>query len=208
MSESDTKSIGDAPQYNSCSRLIQVMTTGPLPAPSKSKSGLPRITGTCPGWWKKVSGYGYCLWCGFRWGPHHVTSHLRSQLESQHQSVPGCAEECGDTLVQSSGRWQSLGVAAGLGASPKVQRDPGLAFGVLRLCTLLPFFPDQNPLEYFVSSYVENITNIISHNTKASLITAIHRVFADLPPALAEKACSQFRIRIEAVIESESSYIE
>ena len=27
--------IGDAPLYNSCSLLIQVMTTGPLPAPSK-----------------------------------------------------------------------------------------------------------------------------------------------------------------------------
>ena len=25
-----------------------------------------------------------------------TTSHLRSRLESQHQSVPGCAEECGD----------------------------------------------------------------------------------------------------------------
>ena len=62
----------------------------------------------------KVSGYGYGLWCGFKLGPHHATSHLRSRLESQHQSVPGCAEECGDPLVQSGGRWQTLGVAAGL----------------------------------------------------------------------------------------------
>ena len=30
-----------------------VMTTGPLPAPSKCKSGLPLITGTCSGWWKQ-----------------------------------------------------------------------------------------------------------------------------------------------------------
>ena len=43
----------------------------------------------------KVSGYGDGLWCGFKWRPHHVTSHLRSRLESHHQSVPGCAEECG-----------------------------------------------------------------------------------------------------------------
>ena len=85
----------------------------------------------------KVSGYGYGLWCGFKWGPHHATSHLRSRLESQHQSVPGCAEECSDRLVQSGGRWQTLGVAAGLGAGPQVQRDPGFASnGVLRLCTL------------------------------------------------------------------------
>ena len=106
--------IRDVPLYNICSLPIQVMTTGPLPAPSKCKSGLPWITGTCPG---------YSLWCGFKWGPHHATSHLRSGLESQHQSVPGCAEECGDPLGQSDGRWQTLGVAAGLGAGPHVQRN-------------------------------------------------------------------------------------
>ena len=54
-------------------------------------------------------------------------------------------EECGDPLVQSGGRWQTLGVAAGLGAGPQVQRDPGFATeGVLRLCTLLslPHLPE------------------------------------------------------------------
>ena len=91
---------------------------------------------------KTVSGNGYGLWCGFKWGLHHATSHHLSWLESQHQSVPGCTEKCGDPLVQSGGRWQTLGVAAGLGASPQVQRDPGLASeGVLRLCTLLSRSP-------------------------------------------------------------------
>ena len=47
-----------------------------------------------------------------------------------------------------------------------------------------------------------------SHNTKASLIAAIHQVFAKLPPVLVEKACSQLRIRIKAVIEVEGGYIE
>ena len=64
-----------------------------------------------------------------------------------------------------------------------------------------PSSPDLNPLDYFV--YHTNISNMTSYNTKASLIAAICRVFADLPPALVEKACSQFRIRIEAVIEAE-----
>ena len=95
-------------------------------------------------------GYGYGLWCGFKWGPHHATSHLRSQLESQHPSVPGYAEECGDPLVQSGGWWQTLGVGAGLGAGPQVQRDPSLASqGVLRLCTLLslaPILPRPEPV--------------------------------------------------------------
>ena len=150
----------------------------------------------------KVSGYGYGLWCGFKWGPHHATSHLRSRLESQHQSVLGCAEECGDPLVQSGGRWQTLGVAAGIGAG--FRRSATTLYPSLTA----PSSPDLNPLDYFVWSYVENITNLTSHNTKASLIAAIRRVFAELPLACVEKACSQFRIRIEAVIEAEGGCME
>ena len=53
VSQCSTSEIGDAPLYTLCSLPIQVMTTGPLPALSKCKSGLPRITGTCPRWWKQ-----------------------------------------------------------------------------------------------------------------------------------------------------------
>ena len=202
--------IGDALLYNSCTLPIQVMTRGPLPAPSKCKSGrfnMPRVMKTKFPATVMVFG----LWCGFKWGPHHATSHLWSRVESQQQSVLRCAEECGDPLVQLGGRWQTLGVAAGLSASSQVQGDPGLASeGVLRLCTLLslaPSSPDLNPLDYFVWLYVENITNMTSHNTKASLIT-ICWVFTELLSAPVEKACSQFQIRIEAVIEVEGGYIE
>ena len=71
-----------------------------------------------------------------------------------------------------------------------------------------PSSPELHPPDYFAWSYVKDITNVTSHNTKASLIAAIRRVFAELPPALMEKACSQFQIRIEAVIEAECGYIE
>ena len=118
-----TSEIGDVPLYNSCTLPIQVMTAGPLPAPSKCKSGLPQITGTCSGWWKQS--FRQRLW-SLVWFQVRATSYLQSRLESQHQSVPGCAEECGDPLVQLGGRWQTLGVAAGLGAGPQVQRDPSL----------------------------------------------------------------------------------
>ena len=204
VTQCSTSEIGDAPLYNTCSLPIQVMTKGPLPAPSKCLE----LQGRAQGDENKVSGYGYGLWCGFKWGPHHATSHLRSRLESQHQSVPGCAEECGDPLVQSGGRWQILGVAAGLGAgpSPKKPRFGFRSATTLYLSLTAPSSPDPNPLDYFVWSYVENITNMTSHNTKASLIAAIRRVFAELPPALVEN--SQFRIRIEAVIEAEGGYIE
>ena len=119
-----------------------------------------------------------------------------------------------DMMKSAVNPWcnQTLGVVAGLGAGPQVERDPGLASeGVLRLFTLLslaPSSPDLNPLDCFVRSYVENITNMTSHNTKANLIAAIRRVFAELQPALVEKACSKFPIRIEAVIEAEGGYIE
>ena len=121
---------------------IQVMTTGPLPAPSKCKSGLPRITGTCPGWWKQSIRLRLwsLVWFQVRATSCHLTS--SSRLESQHESVPGCAEECGDPLVQSGGRWQTLGVAAGFSAGPQVQRDPGFASeGVLQLSTVLSLAP-------------------------------------------------------------------
>ena len=115
VTQCSSSEIGDALLYNSCSLPIQVMTTGPLPAPSKCESGWFNA-------WGHSSTHRTTLWRwwsgGFKWGPYHATSHLRSRLESPHQSVPGCAEECGDPLVQSGGRWQTLGVAAGLGAGP------------------------------------------------------------------------------------------
>ena len=195
--------IGKAPLYNSCTLPIQVMTTGPLPAPSKCKSG--RFND-----WGHSSTHWTTLWRWWSGRPHHATSYLRSRLESQHQSVPGCAVECGDPLGQLGGRWQTLGVAAGLVAGPQIQRDPGLAsYGVLcNLLSLTLLLPPLNPLDYFVWSYVENITNMTFHNTKASPFPAIRRVCTELPSTLVEKACSQFRIRLEAVIEAEGCYIE
>ena len=168
--------------------------------------------GTAQGDENKVSGNGYGLWCGFKWEPHHATLHLRRRLESQHQSVPGCAEECGDPLVQSGGRWQKL--VRQQDSAPAHKSKETRAWLQKECYNFVPFShwapssPDLNPLDYFVWSCVKNITNMTSHNTKASLIAAICRVFAELPPALVEKACSQFRIRIEAVIEAEGGYIE
>ena len=69
-----------------------------------------------------------------------------------------------------------------------------------------PSSPDLSPLDCFIWSYVKNISNMTSHKTKASLIATIRRVFTELPPALVEKACSQFQI--EAVIKAEGGYIE
>ena len=129
----------------------------------------------------KVSGYGYGLWYGFKWGPHHATSHHRSRLESQHQCVTGCAEEFSDPLVQSGGRWQTWVWQQDSAPAHKSKENH---VWLQKECYDFVLFshwprssPDLNPLDYFVWSYVENI-NMTSHNTKASLIAAIRRVFA------------------------------
>ena len=51
VTQCSTSEIGDAPLYNTRSLPIQVMTTGPLPAPSKCKSGrfnMPRVMNKFP----------------------------------------------------------------------------------------------------------------------------------------------------------------
>ena len=99
---------------------------------------------TCPGWWKQS--FRLWLW-SLVWFQVRATScHLTSSKSASKSSVPGCAEECGDPLVQSGSQWQTLGVVAGLGAGPQVQRDPGLASeGVLRLCTHFSLAPPPPP---------------------------------------------------------------
>ena len=126
--------IGDALLYNSCSLPIQVMTTGPLPALSKCKSGLPLITRTCPGWWKQS----FRLWSwSLVWFQVRATSCHLTSSKLAWKSTAKCTW-CADPLVQLGGQWQTLCVAAGLGPGPQVQRDPGLASeGVVRLYTLL-----------------------------------------------------------------------
>ena len=65
VTQCSTSEMGDVPLYNSCSLPIQVMTIGPLPAPSKCKSGRFNVRGnssthrtTLWRWWsgRKPSG--------------------------------------------------------------------------------------------------------------------------------------------------------
>ena len=201
--------IGDAPLYNSCSLPIQVMTTGPLPAPTKCKSGqfnVPRVIKTkFPATVMVVgvvSSEGHIM-------PHHIfevglkvnTKMYRDVLKSV--VIPWCNQVVG-------GRpwvWHQDLAPAHKSKETQAWRQKE-CYDFVPLSHWTPSFPDLNPLDYFVWSYLENITNMTSHNTKASLIATIRRVFAELRPALVEKACSQFRIRIEAVIEAEGGSIE
>ena len=86
-----TSEIGDAPLYNSWSLPIQVMTTGQLPAPSKCKSGLPRITGTGPGWWKQS--FRLRLWALVWFQVGATSCHLTSS-KSAWKLTPKCTWMC------------------------------------------------------------------------------------------------------------------
>ena len=208
-----TSEIGDALLYNSCSLPIQVMTTEPLPAPSKGKSGLPQITGTFPGWWKQS--FRLRLW-SLVWFQVRATSCHLTSSRLAWKSTPKCTWRCWRVWwFPGEIRWP--GVDTGCGSRtrrrPTSPKRPRL--GLRRRATTWypsltgpPSSPDLNPLDYFVWSYIENITNMTSHNTKARLTATIPGVFTKLPPALVEKACSKFWIHIEAVIEAKGGYIE
>ena len=87
VTQCSTSEIGDAPLYNSCPLPIQLITTGPLPAPSKCKSGLSRITGTFRGWWKQS--FRLRLW-SLVWFQVRVTSCYLTNSKSAWKSTPKC----------------------------------------------------------------------------------------------------------------------
>ena len=191
VTQCSTSEIGDAPLYNSCSLPIQVMTTGPLLAPSKCKSGwfnVHRVMKTkFPA---TVMVFGVVSSEGHIMPPHIFEVDLKVNTKVYL-----------DVLKSVVIPWCTSPKRSRLGF-----RRSAMTF--YPSLTGSPSSPDLNPLDYFAWSYVENVTNMTSHNTKASLIATIHWVFAELPPALVEKACSQFQIHIEAMIEAEGGYIE
>ena len=94
MSESDTM-FNERDRRGAAVQLmslpIQVMTTGPLPALSKYNSGLPRITGTCPGWWKQS--FRLRLW-SLEWFQMRATSCHLTFSKAAWKSTPKCTWMC------------------------------------------------------------------------------------------------------------------
>ena len=161
---------------------IQVMTTGPLPALSNSKFGLSRIIGTCPGWWKQC--FRLRLWSLVRFRVRATSYHLTSS-KSAWKSTQKCTWMWWRVWWSPGAiRWPVADPAWGSRTRRRFTSPKRPRFSFRRSATILypsltaPSFPDLNLLDYFVGSYVENITNMTSHNTKASLIAAIRRVFA------------------------------
>ena len=108
VTQCSTSKIGDTLLYNSCPLPIQVMTTEPLLAPSKCKSVLPRLTGTCPRWWKQS--LRLRLW-SLVWFQLKATSCHLTSSKSAWKSTPKCTWMCWR-------EWWSIGAIRWLVADP------------------------------------------------------------------------------------------
>ena len=196
VTQCSTSEIGDAPLYNTRTLPIQLMTTGPLPAPSKCKSrrfNVPRVMKTkFPA---TVMVFGVVSSEGHIMPPHVFEVGLKVNTKVyldvlKRVEIPWCNQVSG-------GRpwvWQQDSAPA-----LQVQRNQGLASeGVLRLCTLLLQVPLLTRPEH-AGQLRRRSPTWLPTTPKSS---------TELPPALVEKACSQFWIRIDAVIEAEGGYIE
>ena len=134
------------------------------------QNGLPQITGTCPGWWKQSEGHIL--------PPHIFKVSLKIDLCLKSVVIPWYNQMAGDRPWM----WQQDSVQAHKSKEIQawLQKE---CYDFVPFSHWPPSSPDLNPLDYFIWSYVENITNITSHNTKASLITAICQVFAKYLPS-------------------------
>ena len=208
MSESDT-------MFNErdrrCAAVQLILSTDPSydnRTIASTLTWLPRITGTYPGWWKES--FRLRLW-SLVWFQVRATSCHLTPSKSAWKSTPKCTWICWRVWwFFGTIRWPVADLDR-TRRRPTSSKRPRLGFR--RSATTLypsltgPLLPRPEPAGQ-LRLFFENIPNMTSHNTKASLIVAIHRVFAELLPALVEKACSQFRIRVEVVIEAEGGYIE
>ena len=198
VTQCSTSEIGDAPLYNSCSLPTQVMTTGPLPAPWKCISGLSRITGTCPEWWKQS--FRLRLW-SLVWFQVRATSCHLTSSKSAWTSTPKCTWMCWRVWSSPGAiRWPVAdpGCGSSTRRRPTSPKRPRLGFGSASLTGLPPPRPEPAGLLRSVIRREHHQHDLPQHQSQPDR----------RHPPLVEKACSQFQIRIEAVIEAEGRYIE
>ena len=208
-----TGEIGDAPRYIPCSLLIQVMTTGPLPAPSKCKSGLPRITGTYPGWWKQS--FRLRLW-SLGWFQVWATSCYLISSKSACKSTPKCTWMCWRVWWSPGAiRWPVAdpGYGSSTRRRPTSPKRPRLGF-TRSATTLYPSLTGPTPPTTWTRWTIS-----FGHTSRTSPTWPPTIPKPAWSPLSAEYSLSsrrrlwkrhapQFRIRIESVIEAEGGYIE
>ena len=218
VTQCSASEIGDAPLYNSCSQPIQVMKTGPLPAPAKCKSGLSRIiiAGNIVfitlGWWKQC--FRLRLW-SLVWFQVRPTSCRLTSSKSIWKSTPKCTWMCWR-------KWWSPGTirwpVADPGCGSRTRRRPtspkrprlGFRRSAMTLCPSLtdPLLlrPEAAGLLRLVIRWEHRHHDLQQHESQPDRRhpPSIRRA----PAGAGGKGMLLFRIRIEAVIEDESGYIE
>ena len=137
VTQYSTSEIGDAPLYNSCPLLIQVMTTGPLSAPSKCKSG--RFNA-----WGHSSTHRTNLWRWRTGRSHHATSHLQSRA---WKSTPKCTWMCWRVWWSPGAiRWPVANPGCGSRTRLRPTSSKRLRLGFRRSATTLyPYFTGPTP---------------------------------------------------------------
>ena len=126
---------------------------------------------TCPGWWKQS--FRLRLW-SLVWFQVRATSCHLTSSKSAWKSTPKC------TWIWWRVWWSPCAIrwpVADPGCGSRTRRRPTSPkrprLGFRSATTLYPSLtgppssPDLNLLDYFVWSYVENITNMTSNNTKS-----------------------------------------
>ena len=199
--------IRDAPLYNSCSLPIQVIT-GPLPAPSKCKSGRFNT-------WGHSSTHQTTLWRWWSWRtprktrtkefiekvqamidetPQRTIQQIARDLGVSHTTVNACVKE---DLKCRSYRRQTSHILT--------EKTKNLRLIKSVRSPLLPQ-PEPAVLLHFVIRQEHHQHDLPQHQSQSDRChpPSIHRA----PTGACGKACSQFQIRIEAVIEAEGGYIE
>ena len=150
------------------------MTTGPLPAPLKCKSGRFNVSRVMKTKFPAtVMVFGVVSSEGHIMPPHIFKVGLKVSTKVyldvlKSVMIPWCNQVAG-------GRpwvWQQDLVLVHISKETQVwlQKE---CYDFVPFSHWPPSFPEMNPLDYFIWSYVENITNMTSHNTKASLIATI-----------------------------------
>ena len=158
VTKCSTSEIGDAPLYNSSSLPIQVMTTGPLSAPSKCKSGrfnVPRVMKTK--FAATIMVFGVVSSEGHIMQPHIFEVGLKVNTKVyldvlKSVVIPWCNQVAGGRLWV----WQQDSAPAH--KSKETQALLQECYDFVPFSHWLPSSPDLNPLDYFVLSYVGNIT--------------------------------------------------
>ena len=179
MSESDT--MFNERDWRCAAVQLRLSTdpsydTGPLPAPSKCKSGwfnMPRVMKT--NFPAMVMVFGVVSSEGHIMPSHIFEVGLKVNTKVYLDVLKGVVILwCNQVAGGRPWPWQQDSAPA-----PKSKETQGWlqkeCYEFVPFSHWPPSSPDLHLLDYFVWSYVENITNMNSHNTKASQIATIRR---------------------------------